>query len=642
MASVFLSYDRDDAAQARPVASSLDKAGHTVWWDKHIGGGTQYAKEIEQALNSADVVVVLWSASSIESPWVRDEAGSGRDRGRLVPLSLDGTLPPLGFRQFQSIDLGAWRGRGRVPRLREILSAIERQVKDPRIPASSETSPVKRRSGGPSLNTWALIAVGVGMFFVIVGLLIGRPWESGRRSGAPTVSVAATDNTQLSTSIAEGVRANLGSFQESAATNFRLADARSEGRPDFEVTVASTQHGQEFETNVALVSRADKTVLWSKQLRLPAAQRALLGQVIAFAAARPIGCAAEEWALKSGRLSADGRRRYLRACTMLEEADDPRSLISDFRKVIQEAPAFKAAWAHLLMAETSFVNSANSEGEELQRMKADLKRDIMATRQVDPGMPEAMIAEVELGPPTAFLESIALIDRAKASHPDNAIVLDERSSLMGRVGRMSDFVEDARRAAEIEPYSPLYRANYLRALAYSGGIQKAWPEFAKVKQLWPDSPIIADAEYSLNLRFGDFEKAWRASGRPVEGGIQGYFDILRDPSDAKIDAWIKLAKTHQLSGGERQFVYGALPALDRVDQDFQFMDEWPVERDFDRQTYALFRPWFNNLRRDPRFMRLAKRLGLLNYWQKSGNWPDFCDEADLPYECKEEAAKLNS
>jgi hypothetical protein len=39
-------------------------------------------------------------------------------------------------------------------------------------------------------------------------------------------------------------------------------------------------------------------------------------------------------------------------------------------------------------------------------------------------------------------------------------------------------------------------------------------------------------------------------------------------------------------------------------------------------------------------MRLAKRLGLVDYWERSGKWPDFCIEADLPYECKDEAAKL--
>ena len=73
MASVFLSYDRDDAAKARSIAVALEKAGHLVWWDRHIKGGAQYSKEIEVALKAAQAVVVLWSEQSVDSAWVRDE-----------------------------------------------------------------------------------------------------------------------------------------------------------------------------------------------------------------------------------------------------------------------------------------------------------------------------------------------------------------------------------------------------------------------------------------------------------------------------------------------------------------------------------------------------------------------------------------
>jgi len=85
MASVFLSYDHDDAKRARPIALQLEKAGHSVWWDLHVRGDAQFSKEIEEALDAAEVVVVLWSRDSVESAWVRDEAAAGRDTGRLVP-----------------------------------------------------------------------------------------------------------------------------------------------------------------------------------------------------------------------------------------------------------------------------------------------------------------------------------------------------------------------------------------------------------------------------------------------------------------------------------------------------------------------------------------------------------------------------
>src|SRR5438552_1198850 len=122
--TIFLSYAHGDHAQAQRLAGALQRAGHTVWWDALIEGGTRYAKTIDEALEKADAVLVLWSKTSIESDWVRDEAAQGRDRRRLVPLTLDGTPPPLGFRQIQVIDLSAWRGRADAPQLDAIRRAI--------------------------------------------------------------------------------------------------------------------------------------------------------------------------------------------------------------------------------------------------------------------------------------------------------------------------------------------------------------------------------------------------------------------------------------------------------------------------------------------------------------------------------------
>jgi len=109
MARVFLSYAREDERRASQLAQALERAGHDVWWDRELTSGTRYSEKIEQALGDAHAVVVLWSASSVASPWVRDEAAAGRDDSKLVPASLDGTDPPLGFRQYHTTNLSRWR-----------------------------------------------------------------------------------------------------------------------------------------------------------------------------------------------------------------------------------------------------------------------------------------------------------------------------------------------------------------------------------------------------------------------------------------------------------------------------------------------------------------------------------------------------
>ena len=123
-ARVFLSYARADRPRAAALAQALQAAGLEVWWDAEIMGGDAFANSIETALDAADVVVVAWSQASVASDWVRDEAGHGRDRKRLVPVSLDGIVPPLGFRQYHAVDLSQWHGAEQAPEIAAVAAAV--------------------------------------------------------------------------------------------------------------------------------------------------------------------------------------------------------------------------------------------------------------------------------------------------------------------------------------------------------------------------------------------------------------------------------------------------------------------------------------------------------------------------------------
>jgi hypothetical protein len=102
---VFISYSREDRQAAATVAGRLVRAGFSVWWDRDLLSGSDFEKVIEAELATAKAVVVLWSATSVRSGWVRDEAAAAAARGVLVPVSLDGTTPPLGFRSLHVVAL---------------------------------------------------------------------------------------------------------------------------------------------------------------------------------------------------------------------------------------------------------------------------------------------------------------------------------------------------------------------------------------------------------------------------------------------------------------------------------------------------------------------------------------------------------
>jgi adenylate cyclase len=126
MSRIFLSYARDDVEAAQQLAEAISGAGHEVWWDRHLHGGTRFAAEIDRELKSAEAVVVLWTESSVESAWVQDEAAEGRDSARLVPVALGSIKPPLGFRQFHTVVLDKVDGSGPIKGIDALLEAIAR------------------------------------------------------------------------------------------------------------------------------------------------------------------------------------------------------------------------------------------------------------------------------------------------------------------------------------------------------------------------------------------------------------------------------------------------------------------------------------------------------------------------------------
>jgi adenylate cyclase len=112
---VFISYARSSEDDAHRIAQSLRGAGFSVWRDDELPAHRSYSDVIEERLKSAKAVVVLWSAESAKSHWVRAEANTALEGGTLVQAMLDGTFPPMPFNQIQCADLKGWKGETTSP-----------------------------------------------------------------------------------------------------------------------------------------------------------------------------------------------------------------------------------------------------------------------------------------------------------------------------------------------------------------------------------------------------------------------------------------------------------------------------------------------------------------------------------------------
>ena len=640
MASVFLSYDREDVAKAQTIALALEKAGYSVWWDRHIKGGAQYSKEIEQALKHADAVVVLWSERSVESTWVRDEAAAGRDSNRLVPVRLDHAEPPLGFRQYQTIDMSR-TGRGRNAQVQTLLQAVQALSGSEAVDdIASRPAPKKQFVNRSVLMTAALTLLAIAAAFIL--------WRNfGPKSSVPVVEVVGADPSPRARAMAHELLAKLGHLQSAKADAVQLIGQADHGDADLRFVVGGSTEGQVAQASLLLLDGRTRDLLWSKDFELPNSRQADLQQQVAFTAGRALDCALEALAGERTGLTRPVLKLYLNGCTTIDETAyrDLHQLIPTFRQVTAQAPRFEGGWARLVQVEV--FAAANSPGGDPALM-ALLKKHIAEARKVNPHLAEAYLAEVELLAPTDHAARLRLVELAVEHNPTQPDPFAARAHYLRFVGRMNESVESAKRASELDPLSPVIRYDYISALTNAGQFDRARHELEQAERLWPGASAIRSARFFLHHWYGDPKDALqllRAGAASASPQLTESFLRARiDPTPAYIEAAVRQARADLRRDPTTISVLAqVLGVFDREEELFSLLlDHRGTINARDVFSVALFRPALRDLRRDPRFMRVAKRLGLMAYWQKSGKWPDFCFEPDLPYDCKKEAAKLSA
>jgi tetratricopeptide (TPR) repeat protein len=639
MAQVFLSYDHEDSIHAAPIAAALVNAGHCVWWDEQIKVGAQYNREIDAALKQADAVVVLWSERSVDSAWVRDEAAAGRDSGRLIPVSLDSSDPPLGFRQYQTIDLSTPRGRRRSARLRQLVGAVEAL----REPITRETPEAATGDHPRIRREWPLMGALVALIALaaaVTGLFLWRPWAS---AALPVVVVRPADQTPYAKALARDLLVGLGDVQSTDSHSLQLVDENSHAQPDLIFEVSGTASGPRPSGNLLLLRGKDRQVLSSQDLEAGSSSVTDLKASMAMSAARMLGCAMEALEAPRPPLRSADLKLYLGACerfaTVYGSPDPAYVLASQLEQLVAKAPAFAPAWKRLLLLEASLQTLPNDHDKP---SPDGLKRHIVGARRIDAHMAEANVAEAELLPTTDFAARLALIERAVSRAPNDPGVLDARAVHLIRIGRLNDAVSDAEQAARIDPSSPSTRNVYVLALAYSGRLPRAINELDEAQRLSPSAHNLIETRFSLSMRYGDPRVArqiLRSHGTGV--APEAFLQARIDPTSVNIEHAVAVARATAarfgiLLGGQVE----TLAAFGRDDEIYELLLRLPEPKFEANLAASLFRPTLKSFRQQPRFLGVAQRLGLLDYWRSSGKWPDFCFEPDLPYDCKVEAAKL--
>lgn len=472
--TVFLSYSRDDRAKAEAIVGALEARGLTVWWDGLLEGGHEFSEKIEQALASADAVVVLWSANSIHSHWVRDEAASGRDRGRMVPVTVGGVEPPLGFRQIQHVDLSKWRGRRGAPEVDALCHAIMS------VAGAPETPLRKRAPSGAGISRrQAMIAGGAGVVLVCGGLA-GVTLLRGTSPSETSIGVLPFQNLSgdpaeqyFSDGIAEELRATLSQDSDLAVAAETSSDVADKQSSDPHAVAAALRVNYLLEGSVRreadmvriaahVVDGATGYDKWSQTFDHKLDDiLALQSQIAAFvtdALMSGIRASKAPRDRLGGTHNSDAFDAYLRGMGLYRQAGGQASdfaALHQFQRAVALDPGYAVAQAALSRAYTVIADGYDI-GDRVKPFHQKAQDAAKAAIRIAPKLADGysalgfVLLNGELQPQAAG----AQYQRSFELGYGNADILTSYASFAARTGRFVDGRAAIARAQRLDPLNP--------------------------------------------------------------------------------------------------------------------------------------------------------------------------------------------
>lgn len=639
MASLFLSYSRDDLSRVEPLAAALEHEGHEVWWDRHIAGGQGFADAIEQALESARIVIVCWTTRSVRSDWVRDEAAAGRDTGRLLPVTLDGCQPPLGFRQYQTIDLSHWNGQVESKALEALKGAIATRAGDPNQDKSARRR-VATKSRLPHMSRrWVAAAAAV-------ALLGGAAYVYSRvlaRSGGIEPKVAVGQFALMSPGLPRELTAMVGQEivaafgAENAVTVVAPANGAAKSAP-FVMDGSINRLGSAVRFTVNLKSQRSGVVLWSNAYEHEAAD-AVAARQAAVGASQVVRCGLWGASSYSKRMSDQALALYLKWCNEhWSGSANPNAELDAARRVTVAVPDFSFGWSALALAAVPLAAERSAEAKRLHDEATAAARKSM---ELDRQNPEGYMALAGLLPLDRYGEREELLRKALSVRPTECgCERQAYGDFLASVGRMEEAVEEYERARNMRPLAPFSNLRFAQSLYVVGRNDEADQVLRSTLELWPDATSLRLLRIKSALwtrRYDEAVTELSAPDLPLTSTqrrtLASAFVALKS-SDRALRAKA-VADLKGFAADPRyndKVVVGTLASFGaRADALHAAANLVRTRGLFDAEV--LFEPNMAAARGEPGYAELVGRLGLVGYWRSAPNPPDICRDDAKPGFC---------
>jgi TolB-like protein/Tfp pilus assembly protein PilF len=626
-ARVFISYARADRPRVALLAQALQAAGHEVWWDAMIEGGAAFARRIEAQLDAADAVVVAWSSLSVASDWVRDEAGHARLAGKLVPVTIDGTEPPLGFRQYHVVDLSRWNGDAAAPEFQALLAGIVGAADGAPAP------PGRAASRRPLLTRRAALigGGGAGVAAVAVAGLLLHPWRAAAQDNSVAVLPfrnLSGDPAQayFSDGLAEEVRAALTrnpALKVAAPTSsnmFRdVPDARAIGarlRVAHLLEGSVRKAGDRVRISAELIDTATGFAGWSQDFERRLSDVFAIQSEIAATVAEALAVrVAQPKDMPGGTRNPEAYDAYLRGRALFNadegEASD-RAALALFDSAVALDPAYAAAHA----ARSRSLAGIATQYATADTLKTLYDEAIADARRAVALAPDLAAAHLALAyalftGQLDFRGAREPFERAAALGAGDADILVLYGLYASKAGLAAKAADAVRRAVALDRLNPrAWRA--VASVAYAGGryddvIPAANQSLTLNAKLSNAHAMIGNALF-VRGRFADARaayetepnKSFRLTGLAIvahrlgdeKAAKQTQADLLSELGDSALYQQAEIAA----QWGQRDAALALLEKARRVgDSGLLYM---PTD------------PMLQSLRGDARYAQLLKAMGL--------------------------------
>ena len=507
------------------------------------------------------------------------------------------------------------------------------------------------------LRTIGLVAV--------VSAILGAVWlwaSSHNAREPPTrVSVAQfqvlgdeREGAELAAGLADRTAGLLG--ESGADVTAALDESGAVARRSADLVIGGTvaRDGDLWRVRAFLKDARADFVIWTEDFDRPAEQSEGLRDEVATAAAETVYVVLEANRQKDLRLDPQTLALFVRGTQAMKTHGILREAISlrAFEQIVERVPDFADGRAHLAMSLQWEAAAAPPERkpELYRRARAEARRAIERYPTTSGAAFDALYFLERQEVPGDIARAEDQLLRGLAAAPEFPFVHMRECRLLLSVGRTREALTFCQRANSLRPLAPPPAHSLVRALLWNGELEAAHELAVTSTRLHPHHGAVLRSRFEMDAFTASPDDAsaflHSPEAAPMLLSAEGVaaFDLFlaarRSRSEADDDTAMEAMWAAARAGRlDPRYLVMAAATLGRVDEAFAALAAPGMEVASDVDDGCLFEPSTEPLRQDPRFWKIAARVGLIDYWRARNRWPDFCSDMSNTLNCKAQASQ---